>query len=323
MTGGALIISLDFEIHWGVSDHHTIESYNENLRNVPAIVRRSLNLFKNNDVHATWATVGMLFCENKQELFSYVDVAQRPAYIKNGISNYEIAVQAGENEKDDPYHYAPSLINEIRHTPGQEIASHTFSHYYCLEPGQSPETFGYDLNAAIAVAKKYNTVLKGIVFPANQFEQAHIEKCKDAGLTYYRGNYPSWMYQLKAKSEEGLWKRFCRLLDFYFPVNGNRLVDPSEVNGIINVPASCFLRPYSRKLSFMEGLRLSRMKREMTAAAKKNKFYHLWWHPHNFGKDMEKNFEILSNLIAHFQTLRKKYGMESMSMGEAATLLKK
>ena len=319
MKTGVFVISLDFEIHWGVSDHHTIESYKENLRNVPAIVRRTLHLFKQNGIHATWATVGMLFCHTKEELFSYVKPEHRPDYKRKEISNYLVAEQAGQNENDDPYHYAPTLISEIRNTPGQEIATHTFSHYYCLEAGQSPDAFAHDLEAALAVAKKDNIVLKGIVFPANQFEPAHIEKCKAAGLIYYRGNYPSWMYQLKAKSQEGLWKRFCRLMDFYFPVNGSRYVEPDQDNGMINIPSSCFLRPYSRKLSFMEGLRLSRMKKEMTAAAKKKKLYHLWWHPHNFGSNMEKNFAILTALLSHYQVLKNKYAMKSLTMEEVCT----
>lgn len=318
MNKGALVISIDFEIHWGVSDRHTIESYFENLKNDRAVVKKCLELFRENNIHATWATVGMLFCENKQELFSYVDESHRPAYVRKHISNYEVAVGAGENEKEDPYHYAPSLVKQIASTPGQEIASHTYSHFYCLEAGQTPEAFGYDLKAAKTVAKKYDVELKGIVFPANQFEQAHIDKCKEEGLTYYRGNYPSWMYQLKAKSEEGKFKRLSRLLDFYFPVNGKRIVQPSIVNGMINIPASCFLRPYSHKLSFLEGRRLARMKAEMTAAAKQKKIYHLWWHPHNFGRDMDKNFEILLKLIHHFKSLEKKYGMESLTMGEVA-----
>ena len=71
MNTGTLVISLDFEIHWGVSDTHTVESYNENLRNVPEIINRLLKIFREKNIHATWATVGMLFCKNKEELFAY------------------------------------------------------------------------------------------------------------------------------------------------------------------------------------------------------------------------------------------------------------
>lgn len=316
MQQGIFTISLDFEIHWGVSDHHTIESYNENLRNVPAIVRRCLQLFRENGVHATWATVGMLFCENKEELFSYVQPEHRPDYVRKEISNYIVAESAGKNELEDPYHYAPTLVREIINTPGQEMATHTFSHYYCLEPGQTPEAFSHDLGAAVAVAKKMNVQLKSIVFPANQFKQEHIEACKQHGILCYRGNYPSWMYQLKAKAEEGLWKRFCRLADTYLPVNGSRCVEPVMNNGILNIPSSCFLRPYSPKLSFLEGRRVARIKAEMTAAAKQRKIFHLWWHPHNFGQNMEQNFAILAEILAHYKVVEKKYGMQSLNMAE-------
>src|SRR5687767_10000166 len=113
MNNGALVISIDFEIHWGVSDHHTVESYYENLKNDREVVSRCLELFRKNQIHATWATVGMLFCENKEELFSYVNENHRPKYLRQKISNYEVAKEAGNNEMDDPYHYAPSLVRQI------------------------------------------------------------------------------------------------------------------------------------------------------------------------------------------------------------------
>ena len=54
----------------------------------------------------------------------------------------------------------------------------------------------------------------------------------------------------------------------------------------------------------------------MTAAAKKKKIYHLWWHPHNFGQNMEKNFDILQKVLEHYQQLESKYNMQSLSMAE-------
>ncbi|MEI2824755.1 MAG: hypothetical protein V9F02_15165 [Chitinophagaceae bacterium] len=73
MNAGVMVISLDFEIHWGVSDRRSIESYRENLESVPAVVLRLLDIFRENKIHCTWATVGMLFCKSKKELFSYVE----------------------------------------------------------------------------------------------------------------------------------------------------------------------------------------------------------------------------------------------------------
>ena len=81
-----------------------------------------------------------------------------------------------------------------------------------------------------------------------------------------------------------------------------------------NVPGSCFLRPYSEKLSWLEPLRLRRIKAEMTAAARTGKIYHLWWHPHNFGRNLKKNFSFLEQIIAHYEVLAEKYNMESLNM---------
>ena len=56
--------------------------------------------------------------------------------------------RSGDSEADDPYHYALSMALRIAAVPGQEIATHTFSHYYCLEDGPSVQDFERDLEAA-------------------------------------------------------------------------------------------------------------------------------------------------------------------------------
>jgi hypothetical protein len=69
--------------------------------------------------------------------------------------------------------------------PGQEIGTHTFSHYYCLEPGQQPEQFEDDLKAAIAVSKAKGIDTKSIVFPRNQYSQfTSISAIATAYVTY-------------------------------------------------------------------------------------------------------------------------------------------
>jgi peptidoglycan/xylan/chitin deacetylase (PgdA/CDA1 family) len=317
MQQGAFVISLDFEIHWGVSDHRTIESYNENLRNVPEVVRRSLDLFERRKIHATWATVGMLFCRNKQELFEQVSPEHRPTYNNPGLSNFLIAEHgAGENEQSDPYHYASSLVKKIVKTPFQEMGTHTYSHYYCLEPGQTPDQFYYDLSASRKLMQKEDVNAISIVFPRNQYNDEYLEQCRKTGYYCYRGNYPSWIYRAEAKSTESRWKRAARFIDTYLPLAGQRHVTAQQVNGLLNVPASCFLRPYNQRFSFLEPLRLRRIKKEMEAAARKKTIYHLWWHPHNFGRNMDQNFKNLSLIIDHFEKLATKYGMVSMNMKE-------
>ena len=83
---------------------------------------------------------------------------------------------------------------------------------------------------------------------------------------------------------------------------------------IYNISSSRFLRPYNAKLKFLEPLKLRRIKSAMTHAAKHNKVYHLWWHPHNFGVHTEENFRTLEKIFKTYKKLNKMYGFKSETM---------
>ena len=53
-------------------------------------------------------------------------------------------------------------------------------------------------------------------------------------------------------------------------------------------------------------------------AARNKLLYHLWWHPHNFGLDTERNLAFLRQILEHYRELNERYGFESAHMGEAA-----
>jgi hypothetical protein len=59
----------------------------------------------------------------------------------------------------------------------------------------------------------------------------------------------------------------------------------------------------------------------MTYAAKNNLAFHLWWHPHNFGKNISENFSFLEKILLHYQQLHQQYHFESMSMCDLANEL--
>jgi hypothetical protein len=52
----------------------------------------------------------------------------------------------------------------------------------------------------------------------------------------------------------------------------------------------------------------------MKYAAKNNMTYHLWWHPHNFGINQDKNFVFLEQILLHYTMLHKRYNFESHTM---------
>ena len=68
MNYGSFVISLDFELMWGVRDKRTIENYGDALIGVKTAIIRMLESFKKHEVSVTFATVGFLFHKNREEL---------------------------------------------------------------------------------------------------------------------------------------------------------------------------------------------------------------------------------------------------------------
>ena len=312
------VISLDFELLWGVRDHADKDSYGRNVLGAREAIPRILDLFEKNGIRATWATVGFLFCESKEELISVMpERGLRPSYSDPRTSNYGYLEDVGEDERSDPYYFAPSLITFIKETPGQEIGSHTFSHYYCLEDGQTLEQFDADLSAARTIAERRGIDLRSIVFPRNQYSEPHLEICRRRGFKAFRGNQKSWAYRPTNGIEQTLLRRAVRLVDAHTGVLGAHASHPSS-GAPRNCRASQFLRPRSGRLARFHPLHVSTIARGMRAAARRGTTYHLWWHPHNFGADLEANLAGLNHIINHFVRLREHLGMVSEPMAHEA-----
>ena len=108
-------------------------------------------------------------------------------------------------------------------------------------------------------------------------------------------------------------------MDSYVNIIGHHIYGWDELldsEGLCNIPATAFLRPYNSKLKVLEDLKLRRIKSSMKAAAQQGKIYHLWWHPHNFGSNLEENMNMLRSILKYYKSLSVKYGMESLSMKE-------
>lgn len=317
---GEFVISLDFELLWGVRDVADRNTYGKNILGGREAIRRILSLFELYGIRATWATVGFLFCESKEELLESLPPAElRPNYSNKGLSSYNYFDEIGSDEKSDPYYFAPSLIKLISETPGQEIATHTMSHYYCLEQGQTDATFEADLQAAIALGKRRGLAIRSIVFPRNQYAQAHLDICLRNGITAFRGNPLSWPYRPTNGAKQSLLRRGLRLADAHSGIFSRQSYTPLDLP-LRNVPAISFLRPCTGLLSRIHPLHILTIKAGMTKAAKSGQGYHLWWHPHNFGRETEANLVCLKQLLDHYSALRSDYGMVSRSMGVPETI---
>ncbi|WP_053365157.1 polysaccharide deacetylase family protein [Bacillus sp. FJAT-27245] len=315
---GTFIISLDFELFWGVHDVYAKKDYEENVRGAHTVVVSLLDLFSRYKIHATWAIVGMIYFENMEQLKKMIP-AMKPSYNQRRLSSYDYMGKHPIEDIDLDLFFAPHLVEQIASTPGQEVATHTFSHYYCLEEGQTLEQFSCDLRLAQELNRKQGREIKSIVFPRNQVNKEYLKECKRLGLAAYRGNEDSWAYRMESSERTRYVKRAFRLMDRYINLFGHHtfeLAAGDDSSLPINIRSSRYLAKVSERLKWLEGMRLKRIKSEMSHAAQYGKAYHLWWHPHDFGRNIENNLGFLEELLKHFEYLRRTYGFRSNNMIE-------
>ena len=314
MSLPTLVVSLDFELFWGMQDCMDLTEYESNIVGGRKAIPTMLELFQQHGIHATWATVGFLFGKNEAELRKYFPT-QLPAYENEMLSTYRCFGKIGTNENEAPCFYGTSLVEQIAAVPGQELGSHTFSHYYCREAGQTTRQFRADMEAAKAIAADKGYDLCSVVLPRNQCEPEYALVLADMGFSSYRDEENDWIHE-KVRFRPLM--RILRLMDVYFPLTGQGGYLPKIENGIVNLVGSRMYKPYFKPLAFLEGLKIRRIKKQMLHAAKNGLTFHFWWHPHNVGIYTEFHMKQLEEIFSYYDELKETYGMRSLNMGEAA-----
>jgi hypothetical protein len=316
IRAGNFVISLDYELMWGVRDHATCDSYGPNVLGGRQAIPAMLDLFHHRNIRATWATVGALLCEGKDELLAR---AERAGLDTAAIPRLE---EIGPDERCDPYHYGASLARMIMSCPGHELGTHTFSHRCALEPGVTTRAFSADVATAVTQLGEWGIKCKSIVFPRNQYGAEALEACRLHGLTHFRGNETKWFYAPAPGEAQTKARRLCRLVDSYIDLSGANVSQPahSGPGRLTNVASSRFLRPYNRRLAPLDGLRLRRITKAMEQAARTGGTFHLWWHPENFGKNLSENLAMLTKVLDQYQGLMDTHGMQSRAMHEIGSI---
>jgi peptidoglycan/xylan/chitin deacetylase (PgdA/CDA1 family) len=319
------VVSIDVELRWGLRDLLPPDggAYRENLLGARQVLPRLLDVFEAYGVRATWAVVGFLMAATREELMAHAPPPElRPRYADRRLDPYGEVI--GRTEEEDPLHFGASLVEAIRARAGQEIATHTFSHYYCLEPGQSREAFAADLGAAVGIAAGRGIRLASAVMPRGQVNPAYSAVLAGAGVRAVRGNQRGWLYR---PADDAAFRaparRAGRLVDAYTGASGAHVSSWGEVAGAAgpcDVAASVFLRPYSPRLRHLERMRLARVRRGVRAAAARGGLFHIWWHLHNSGRHQDENLGALRAVLDEFAGCRETAGMRSMTMGEVASL---
>ena len=316
---GIFTISLDFELHWGVFDKkdrlNRTACYQNTLKLVPELLR----LFEKYHVHVTWATVGGMFAEGREE-WDQLKPSVQPAYALEKYSAYKWVEHNGIPRDLYFAHFAPESIVKITQSPGQELGTHTFGHYYCLEQQPSLAAFDADLKSVWKSAEKFNVAPISLVFPRNQFNEESLRICSANNIKVVRSNPNNWFWSPIADSKAQLLRKLYRTGDAYIPVAGRTSYPLDSISlqkgQPIQLPASRLLKPWHPKFGVANKLHLRRVIRELKAAAKYNECYHLWWHPENFGDYPRQNIDSLEFILKEFEQARLKHGAVSWNMGE-------
>ena len=314
MISSKFVVSLDFELFWGVCDTQTVAGYGPHVMGARAAIPRLLALFRQHRLKATWATVGMIMCRNYAQ---WRDSRPRelPGYARTGISPY--SMESIVRQHADLF-FARHLVEHILATDGQELATHTYSHFYCKETGVTTRQFAADLDHAQGMAADIGAKVRSIVMPRNQIAPDFLSVLPKAGIEVYRGNQAHWLYRNGNDVIGGIAGRAVRFADACLPLSGQRTVEAQRQGALVNLPASAFLYPWSSRRPWLSALRLHRLKREMTDAARTGKVFHLWWHPHNFGLALDDNLMLLEAILGHFHHLSDVYGMQNWCMADFA-----
>jgi hypothetical protein len=213
-------------------------------------------------------------------------------------------------------HCASELISLIASEEHQELGTHTYSHFFTYEPLKNSDAFAVDMKKAIDTALEQGYRLKSLVFPRNQVDIKSVKELESLEILSYRGNPNHWAYCDGDKPSKSLFLRLYRLVDTYVNISGHHTTVPILTQGISELKASMMLRPYFSKLAYLESLKINRIKKAMKHAALNGENFHLWWHPHNFGKNQENNLKNLEEILLYFQELQRNYTMLSLTMDE-------
>lgn len=300
------VISLDFELFWGVSDQHTVGGYGRNVLGEWEAIPRMLAMFRQHRLRVTWATVGMIMCRDYKQWREI-----RPPLLPHYFSAYRMDDLVKEHAR---LFFARPLVDQILATPGQELGTHTYSHFCCKEPSATPAQFAADLACARMVAEELGVRFHSVVFPRNQITERFLDVLPAAGIQVFRGNSSHWLYRNGDAVAGGLAGRAVRFADACLPLSGKCVVHEERRGHLVDIPASLFLYPWSEQHCSLSTMRLWRLKQAMTAAARSGEVFHLWWHPHNFGINLEHNMAMLEEVLEHYRMLADRYGMESHCM---------
>ena len=173
---GNLIISLDCEGKWGLSNDLTITKKFTNL-NLINTYKSLNNFFLNLKIPVTYAFVGS-FILNKKEKKNFDCFENLNECYSEPLFNY---FKSDEQNKKEGW-FVPEVFDIVNHEIN-EIACHSFSHLR-FNKNLDITKIDKELNNCKRVWNLKNIIYKTFIFPYNEI--AHLSKIKELGFSGFR-----------------------------------------------------------------------------------------------------------------------------------------
>lgn len=291
---GALCISIDVELAWGIWDKPSADYHERCARYEAMIVRRLIELFETYEVSATWAIVGRLLERDDRA--------------------------AATTAHGERIWYAPEVIEAIqRARVAQDIGSHSYGHVYF---GETPrEALRRDLAAARRVHAAHGLPFTSFVFPRNQV--AHLDLLREAGVGVFRSTDRGWHMAVRDRLG-GRAGRVANLADKLLPIPPAAVhpVDHAGPGSQLDARGSLVELPSSMLLMARNGLRraihpasiVGKARLGLRAARRAGGTFHLWFHPSNFYYEPEAQLATLAEIVAAAAAMRDRGELEIRPM---------
>jgi len=280
------------------------------------IIDRLLDLFVEYDVPATWCILGHLFldhCEPEQGIKHPEIIRPSHAWFKQDWFEHD---PAGD-ESDSPIFFGRELVEKIRAcSVKQEIGCHSFSHVIFGDAGCSVETAESELAASVEAAGRLGIEMRSFAFPRN--EVGHLAALRKYGFAFYRGPEPHW-YERAALP--GILKRVAHLLEVLISAEPPVALPEQTREGLWNVPGSMIYFPmHGLRRHIPTSFRVRRAIKGLDAAARRNRIFHLWFHPTNMADRTDAMFDGLRRILDYACSLRARDELTILPMCSAASM---
>jgi peptidoglycan/xylan/chitin deacetylase (PgdA/CDA1 family) len=205
----AACISADLELSWAFRRHPT-ETAREKARQTRENIPYLLRIFEDHAFPITWATVGHLFLDSCERNFEGVAHPDMPRPPRNDMWRGDWYVHdPGTHYKEDPYWYAPDVIERILDSPvGHELGTHSFSHIDFSPSCSDPALVRREIEASATAMRRFGITPRSLVYPFNRMGHAYLDLLSEFAITSVRHRDQCVTLSYPERTPSGVYKLY-------------------------------------------------------------------------------------------------------------------